>query len=482
MLLRAPFSPQSRPQFALIGLVASSLLAILPNVVRAGGPLRHLAAHHCNGGCGWLNHQHHGGEVLPVADGFVQEVVDFDTESALQEVVLEFPVSPQLTITNINGLGSANSDVQRFDKIVYGELECKLNLLGAIEPLDVRWILDGEQMHPELPVGTNWILTDEGYEQAFIWSCPPLGRHTLQAQLTMTDGRVASTRAIAFEVVAPQRPEIVAVGDPMGPLQPIREGQVVTAIHDHIRVQFAAPNSGAIYLHVKGHDEILGELTGENCCYSFPLKDALTVGRHALHFYRKSSQTCPLSSEMSASLWVQYEPTDGLVYKGMECFTFDAPAYFTRKGYAYAGQEDARSGLVLMEGMEFGFHPNDGRWTLRIPYEQPTIPVTLRLQLQYKAADRWKTLTIPPICFTPGDVCESGECSVDSSNAAKGNCGAEGCGNGFGSHDCGWPVKTIHGYSAVLKHAKPENHTELRRRGTATFGYGHEGLRARSSY
>lgn len=482
MLLRAPFSPQSRPQFALVVLAAICLLAVLPSVVIAGGPLRHLAGHHCNGGCGWLHHQYHG-ELLPVGDGFVQEIIDFGTEPVLQEVVLQFPVSPELTITNRNGLGSASSDVQRFDKIVYGELDCKLNLIGAIEPLEVRWILDGEQMHPEFLKGVGWKKSAEGHKQVFRWSCPPLGRHTLQAQLTMTNGSVASTRAIAFEIVAPQRPEVVAVGDPVGPLQPIREGQVVTVTHDHIRVQFAAPTFGSMYLHVKGHGEIKGDSTGKNCCFKFPLKKALTVGRHALHFYRKSSQNCPLSSEMSSSLWVQYEPADGLVVQnGLQSFAFDAPAYFTRKGYAYAGQEDARSGLVLMEGMEFSFDSNSGRWTLQIPYEQPTIPVTLRLQLQYKAADRWKTLTIPPICFTPGDVCESGECSEDSSNAAEGNCDTDDCGSSSGYHGCGWPVKTIRGYSAVLKHAKPQDHPEMRRRGTATFGYGHEGLRARSSY
>ncbi|MEC8553806.1 MAG: hypothetical protein VXZ82_02250 [Planctomycetota bacterium] len=120
MILRTPFSPSSRTHFALIVLTAIYLLAVLTCVVSAGGPLRHLVAHHSDGGRGWLHQHQHSGEVQPVGDVFVQEGIDFCTASVLQEVVLELPISPQLTITNINGSGSDNLDVRCFDKIVYG--------------------------------------------------------------------------------------------------------------------------------------------------------------------------------------------------------------------------------------------------------------------------------------------------------------------------------------------------------------------------
>lgn len=143
---------------------------------------------------------------------------------------------------------------------------------------------------------------------------------------------------------------------------------------------------------------------------------------------------------------------------------FDAPAYFTKKGYGVSAQEDARFGLVLLEGMELKSYAN-GRWELHAPYIPPVSPAKLFLQIQFKTADgRWKPLTLQPICLKASPPCqETGKCN-------GGNC-TEGKSSTL--------IRT--GQSPILRR-EVGFFTEVRRKGAVEFGHGYAGLEDRRRF
>lgn len=155
---------------------------------------------------------------------------------------------------------------------------------------------------------------------------------------------------------------------------------------------------------------------------------------------------------------------------------FDAPAYFAQNGYGPSGEEDARNGLVLLEGMELSTQAS-GHWELKIPYIKSATPLVLHLQIQFKTADGyWKPLTIQPICFKAGVPC------IDPSDC---NCARSTMNNGDQSVRCecsdGQPMMTVHGYSPILRR-EVGGFTDVRRRGSAVFGHGYSALEDRRSF
>lgn len=145
---------------------------------------------------------------------------------------------------------------------------------------------------------------------------------------------------------------------------------------------------------------------------------------------------------------------------------FDAPAYFPKHGYGPQAQEDARSGLLLLEGMELRTYAS-GHWELKLPYVRPASPTELRLQIEFKTADGvWKPLTMQPLCFEHGKSCLSdGKCSSTTGDCAQGSN----------------PVRVVRGYSPLLRR-EVGYFTEVRRRGSATLGHGYDGLEDRRSF
>ncbi len=155
---------------------------------------------------------------------------------------------------------------------------------------------------------------------------------------------------------------------------------------------------------------------------------------------------------------------------------FDAPAYFTQNGYGPAGQEDARNGLVLLEGMELSTQAS-GHWELKIPYIKSTTPAVLHLQIQFKTDQgRWKPLTLQPICFKAGRPCiDPSDCKCSSATSSAEQSQRCDC------SESGQPQVTLKGYSPLLRR-EVGAFTEVRRRGSVVFGHGYAALEDRRSF
>lgn len=547
----------------------------------------------------------------------------------------------------------------------YGSLALDLIISGVEQVPNFRILLDGQETPLEhLELAGSWTRQEDAWWRTLNWNCPPLGRHTLQLQIELDNGQTLTSAVTSIEIVPPMQPEVVAAGSTLHSLAPVRDGQVVSLFEDQLVVRFAMQPCVGMRLSVDGLAEIRGTPRGP-CCYQFEVARHLNIGRHALRFRRIVGDGCSMSSDLSDTLWLQFQPTTGLhtieaerarrrlsfinairngsqhaasqvqpievnalhsvaplflppapapfatapsqSYPSPEPVTakpvpskssagkpkstahlpeksgrttnsgspspssntrpvpapipssqtradaparspahfvvsqppqkkrshasttdsstkrpltgssskdsastgetdgqplskqssplhvsaydaaaaamsirnqslasyadsqrieealaqakqmwqddqivsrvvFDAPAYFSRKRYGPQGQEDARSGLILTEGMELLSRAN-GHWELRIPYVPPTAPAKLHLQLQFQTLDGyWRSLTLDPICLDGGNTCST--CESAQSHAV-----------------------VRRGYSPTLKR-ELGYFTGIRRRGSVTFGHG----------
>lgn len=134
---------------------------------------------------------------------------------------------------------------------------------------------------------------------------------------------------------------------------------------------------------------------------------------------------------------------------------FDTPANFPRLRHGPNAQEEAQDGLVILEGMRVQAAAN-GNVRLTFNYIPTEVPTTLRLQLQFRdeANGAWKTLTIPP---TQLKLSNSRECCRDQA-----------------TYQCEF-------YSAAVERSAGHI-SEVRRRGSAQFGFGYEALLERRGF
>ncbi|MEZ6135375.1 MAG: hypothetical protein R3C53_10745 [Pirellulaceae bacterium] len=198
----------------------------------------------------------------------------------------------------------------KWTQIVHGPLVIDASFPGMTRESDLDILLDGKPVHPELlTLNARW--TDEqGWHMSMQWPCPPLGRHSLQLTATShSHHRPCISESLLIEILAPQRPEIVAAGGQY--LSPI-SGQVLSVYQDSVTVKFAMADSSGVLLVCDGIEPQIGTSVG-NCCYQFDLRSQFAVGRHALRFQRQTSGTCAMTSELSDPLWIQYEPPAGQV-------------------------------------------------------------------------------------------------------------------------------------------------------------------------
>ena len=134
---------------------------------------------------------------------------------------------------------------------------------------------------------------------------------------------------------------------------------------------------------------------------------------------------------------------------------FDTPVTFPRRTYGPGAQEHANGGLTILEGMQLKVAAN-GDYCLSFSYVPPPVPCTVNLQLQFMidADGPWHSLTIAPM--TLKSVRELDQPSNEVTHV-------------------------VQGHSATLARAAGDI-VSIRRRGAATFGFGHKILQSGQNY
>ena len=132
--------------------------------------------------------------------------------------------------------------------------------------------------------------------------------------------------------------------------------------------------------------------------------------------------------------------------KVVSTIDFDLPAVFPHRGAAQLSVDASIKGLVILEGMRLQTTGN-GNYKLTFSYIPPSVPTTAYLQLQFRSGEpnAWKTLTLPP-CVIP-EVSYEG----NATNLVK--------------------QYEYEGYSSALERVAGYVE-EVRRKGSAVFGYG----------
>ncbi len=207
------------------------------------------------------------------------------------------------------------SGVTRSAKVEYGPLKFTLHVesqyveSGAL-PTEFRLFVDGLPAHPEHFKLTNeWLFSEQGVSREVQWNCPPLGKHTIQFEVRLSD-QLVSSEPLWIEIVAPAKPEVVAVGSIELGTSPIKNGEVVKVHRDSVTVRFAMPPAADMLMHNDRLEDTKANRIDE-CCFEFSLKE-LSIGRHALRFSRVVGDGCAMTSEPSNTLWIQYEPAHSL--------------------------------------------------------------------------------------------------------------------------------------------------------------------------
>lgn len=134
---------------------------------------------------------------------------------------------------------------------------------------------------------------------------------------------------------------------------------------------------------------------------------------------------------------------------------FDTPVTFPRRTYGPGAQEYANGGLTILEGMQLKVAAN-GEYCLSFSYVPPPVPCTVNLQLQLMidADGPWHSLTIAPM--TLKSVRELDQPSNEVTHVVQGR-------------------------SPTLARAAGDI-VSIRRRGSATFGFGHKILQSGQNY
>ncbi len=512
---------------------------------------------------------------------------------------------------------------KRWEILQYGQLQIKVHVPFADGPDAIRFWVNGSPAHPALlrpeesPVVEIAADGSSTTTETYHWTCPPLGRITLQAEYRVGNQWSGLSTPLHLQIAPPITPRIVAAGTEQSGLAPIGTNAKIIDIQSTLMVQFANIPANATIIANAGE---FGSMRGEslsNGCFRFPVESALATGRHRLTFHTIDEQACGLSSPDSEPLWVdlynaqsqinyQYtsahrrkaiidhidqqirddqiadaiksilivptgqlptekvkpepirvpapvsnksgesdsslpspkndscsgEPKAGndqsttnnnfsmahsqsrtqlvrhlsahatpsspaqpasapvtmlteswnriekqarstageleqiethqenarrafLTNRVVSQVTFDAPAYFPVISFGPNSQEDARHGLVILEGMTLEATAS-GKLKLTFKYIPPTQPCTLRLQLQFRSEHGapWKTLTVPPSELKQS---ASRECCHDQQ-----------------SYSCEFDSPAIARNAGMI--------VEARRRGSANFGYGYTNLLDQRGY
>ncbi len=281
----------------------------------------HFQRHECNGSCAHRIHGSFGGLTVGLqgsAEGYVNaSELDHAISDSLNSGARDIHLF--LTVSSVNKATRFASGVTRYGEVEYGPLTIEMHSTSTEVPTEFRLFWDGKAAHPEFfEVGGDWYLGGmlnepiaygTGWSRSVQLSCPPLGRHVVQFEVRVQN-RLVTSAPVWIEVVAPQKPEVVAVGSSDNGTNPIKPGQIVSVYQDTMVVRFAMPAASEMIMHRPGLEDVKVPAIDE-CCFAFDLRD-LTVGRHALKFSRVLSEGCAMTSEPSDTLWIQYEPTQAL--------------------------------------------------------------------------------------------------------------------------------------------------------------------------
>ncbi len=279
----------------------------------------HLNKHACTGNC--ANHfAWHSLGLRHFADSRFNSIEDRYLSAFGNDALLDSEAhftSPyangirlHLDVQSADGSQLFASSVTRSAKVEYGPLKFTLHVESDAFPTEFRLFVDGSAAHPEHFKLTNeWLFNEQGATREVLWNCPPLGKHTVQFEVRLL-GQLVSSDALWIEIVAPAKPEVVAVGSIELGTSPIKNGEIVKVYRDSMIVRFAMPPAAEMVMHCDRLEDTKSERIDE-CCFEFSLKE-LPVGRHALRFSRVVGDGCAMTSEPSHTLWIQYEPVNSL--------------------------------------------------------------------------------------------------------------------------------------------------------------------------
>lgn len=291
---------------------ASRLLGFLVAMIAPGLALgidhwgSHLSRHTCDGHCR-LRHSSTLAESTGIGSDYATAEGGLSNDGATQN----FGTHLFLSVSSEDGVKRFASGLVRSGKVEYGPLTFEMNSTSIELPTEFRMLIDGEAAHPEsFEVGNDWMGlgpdSAQGWTRTVQWNCPPLGRHSIQFEVRLRDQLVTS-EPLWIEIVAPLKPEVVAVGSSEVGTAPIKSGKIVSVYQDTMVVRFSMPAAAEMIMHRPGLEDVKVQAIDE-CCFAFDLKD-LSVGRHALKFSRVVGSGCSMTSEPSDTLWIQYEPT-----------------------------------------------------------------------------------------------------------------------------------------------------------------------------
>lgn len=404
------------------------------------------------------------------------------------------------------------------------------NTAIVVEPfLDGRSIGLFQGITTQSPVGATGGTILELPLEPIVVPCPPPGKHVIQVRYLLNGCWSALSKPIRLDVRFPLAPKIVSVankGEHAGPI-PERGTIVVTA--DEISVRFATMEPGmtvAAYLDgkriEKSGDWGCGRGTS-GCTGNFAIGNAVPPGRYSLTIRAFASQQPDSpASPPSEPVLIQYQPRAATVgqfqgingcchgYGSMPCpscldcpievraafaepernafaslptaerleqaagnvkiqshnegpedpsnatlslpqyeYRFFAPAHFPLRQFGPRGEVVDRDGVIIYEGMRFAVD-QVGQYDVDFIAGIPAIPTILQLQFLVRVEEgntRWRTVTLPPIVVDPkGQFPGSNESGV---------------------------VKIHHtGYSVALNGLSCQGIQEIRRQGSARFGFG----------
>lgn len=284
-----------------------------------------LNRHTCNGHCASRHHQHatthsteqrHSHELptelsysssddsyLVASEPMVSELVDSGSGEQDDNSHLFLSIQSQHGDHGASGL-------TRAVKLEYSPVLFEMHSTNPMMPSEFRLLIDGIAAHPEQSRQTSqWQQSEQSWSRTVEWSCPPLGRHSVQFQIRLNNRLIAS-EPLWIEIVAPAKPEAIAVGSSLLGTRPMKSGEVVSVYRDTMVVRFAMSPATQMLMHVDGFEDFKATLV-DDCSFEFNLKE-LSVGRHAIRFSRVVGEDCAMTSEPSDTLWIQYEPLHAL--------------------------------------------------------------------------------------------------------------------------------------------------------------------------
>lgn len=169
----------------------------------------------------------------------------------------------------------------------------------------------GELSPPELIEPNVWLHT-----YTFSISCPPLGKHLIEAHYKIGELWSGLSTPLRFEVRAPERPQIISAADSNDAGGPLPKAGVVRVRTGALRLKLAHIYPGDQLIAYIG-DKIVDRVeVNDECCVEINLYNDVTPGIYALAVRAIPSGTgCQLASRLSTPIHIHYDQHDDYLLK-----------------------------------------------------------------------------------------------------------------------------------------------------------------------